>query len=232
MGQTAGEEHNIWNMAPFAETPADKLHPLPVPSSHHIQQQQQLQPMRDLSLIKDCEAACMEFDPIIVHDPCSRVGYTVAFLTKMHSTFSQTRSLPFIHPRLWAGQLPKAILSTFSACAAYTTCTPANKGWTVRLLLDAGREIHREGERAITNEDKLSRVQALLILNSIRIFDGDLGLRAAAEREVPVMTSWLKELDRVIETLEEEDGTRGMTAFLRDKPPKSWEVCRCPAPSS
>lgn len=238
MAQTAGTEHDIWNLHPFADaaTTTDKLHIPPVPaglsamapsSLHNQQQQQQLQPVRDVSLIKDLDAACMEIDPLSVHDPSSRIGHTVGFLTSMHSTFSQTRALPFMHPRLWAGQLPKAILAAFSASSAYAARSPSNKGWTVRLLVDAGREIHREGERAITNEDKLSRVQALLILNSMRIFDGDLGLRAAAEREVPVMMSWLRELSSMRDNLEMEEGLRGPNGFVRDKIPKTWEVRCC-----
>ncbi|KAG8416785.1 hypothetical protein J3459_013662 [Metarhizium acridum] len=236
MAQTAGEEHDIWNLHSFAETTTDKLQVPAVPTGHCTmtppsmlhQNLQQLQPIRDLSLIKDADAACMEIDPLSVHDPNTRIGYTVSFLTSMHSTFTQTRALPFMHPRLWVGQLPKVILAAFSASSAYTACGPANKGWTVRLLVDAGREIHREGERAVSNEDKLSRVQALLILNSIRIFDGDLGLRAAAEREVPVLMSWLKELNSIRENLEMEETLGGVVnAAVREKPPKSWEVCFC-----
>ncbi|KID87993.1 C6 zinc finger domain protein [Metarhizium guizhouense ARSEF 977] len=231
MAQTAGGEHDIWNLHPFAETTTDKLQIPPVPTGHcnmtppsmlH-QNLQQLQPIRDLSLIKDADATCMEIDPLAVHDPNTRIGYIVSFLTSMHGTFTQTRALPFMHPRLWVGQLPKVILAAFSASSAYTACGPANKGWTVRLLVDAGREIHREGERAISNEDKLSRVQALLILNSMRIFDGDLGLRAAAEREVPVLISWLKELNSIRENLEMEESLGGVNAAVREKSPKSWE---------
>lgn len=229
MAHSAGGEHDIWNLHPFADT-TDKLDVPPVPTGlaamapPSMHNHQQLQPIRDLSLIKDADVACMEVDPLAVHDPNTRIGHTVGFLTNMYRTFSNTRALPFMHPRLWVGQLPKAILAAFSASSAYAACSPSNKGWTVRLLIDAGREIHREGERAVTDEDKLSRVQALLILNSMRIFDGDLGLRAAAERETPIMMAWLKELNILRESLEMEEGIRGATGFVRGKPPKSWEV--------
>ncbi|KHN94457.1 C6 zinc finger domain protein [Metarhizium album ARSEF 1941] len=232
MAQTAGREDDIWNLHSFAETTTDKLHVPPVPSGHSTiapfpvlhQDLQQRQPIRDLSLIKDVDTVCMEIDPLSVHDPSTRIGYTVRFLTSMHSTFAQTRALPFMHPRLWVGQLPKVILAAFSASSAYAACTSSNKGWTVRLLVDVGREIHREGERAVSSEDKLSRVQALLILNSMRIFDGDLGLRAAAEREVPVLMSWLKELNSIRKNLETDETHGGANAFVREKPPKSWEL--------
>lgn len=230
MAQATGpDEDDIWNLHPFATETTDKLNipPLPTALAAAMAPHQQLQPIRDLSLIKDCEGNCLDFDPLAVHDPNTRIGHTVNFLTTMHRTFAQTRALPFMHPRLWTGQLPKTILAAFSASAAYAACTPLNKGWTVRLLMDAGQDIHREGERAVSHADKLSRVQALLILNSMRIFDGDLGLRAAAERGFAVMLDWLKDLKKVQDDIELEEARRGCSngGLVREKmPPKSWEV--------
>ncbi|KAK2603830.1 hypothetical protein QQS21_003954 [Conoideocrella luteorostrata] len=231
MAQSAGAgDHDLWNLHPFATETADKLDVPPLPTGlaaaaamPHPPMHQQLQPIRDLSLIKDCGDNCMEVDPLAVHDPNTRIGFTVNFLTSMHSTFAQTRALPFMHPRLWTGQLPKSVLAAFSASTAYVARNPSNKGWTVRLLVDAAREIHREGERAVSHADKLARVQALMILNTMRIFDGDLGLRAAAEREVTVLLSWLKELRSVRHELEAEEGINGVNGFVREGSPKSWE---------
>ncbi|QPH00138.1 hypothetical protein C2857_003396 [Epichloe festucae Fl1] len=245
MAQATGpDDDDIWNLHPFATETTDKLNipALPTalaadsaaaaaamvsPSMHQqLLPHQQLQPIRDLSLIENCERNCLNFDPLTVHDPNTCVGYVVNFLTTMHRTFAQTRALPFMHSRLWTGQLPKTILAVFSASAAYAASTPSNKGWTVRLLIDAGREIHSEGERAVSHADKLSRVQALLILNSMRIFDGDLGLRAAAEREFAVMLDWLKDLKKVQDDIELEEARRGGSngGLVRQKmPPKSWE---------
>ncbi|GAB0134587.1 hypothetical protein EsDP_00002952 [Epichloe bromicola] len=243
MAQATGpDDDDLWNLHPFATETTDKLNipPLPTalpaaaaaamasPSMHQqLLPHQQLQPIRDLSLIKDCESKCLDVDPLAVHDPNTRIGHTVNFLTTMHRTFAQTRALPFLHSRLWTGQPPKTILTAFSASAAYAASTPSNKGWTVRLLMDAGRDIHREGERAVSHADKLSRVQALLILNSMSIFDGDLGLRAAAEREFAVMLDWLKDLRKVRDDIELEEARRGGSngCLVREKmPPKSWEV--------
>ncbi|KAJ6780060.1 hypothetical protein PWT90_10600 [Aphanocladium album] len=209
------------------------------------------QPKRDLSLLQ-CERACSGgYDPLAVHDPRSWMGYTVRSLTDMHKTFARTRALPFIHPRLWATTLPKPILSVFSACTAYGNRSDDNRAWIMKLLADTAASVHRDGEQAATPADKLARVQALVVLDSIRVFDGDVGLRAAAEREAHVLNAWLVELQQLTVALEQEavqhaqslpgtnttvgmdgmDSTAtngagaGGTAFpARDRPPKSWEA--------
>lgn len=96
-----------------------------------------------------------------------------------------------------------------------------SRGWTLKVLLDAVREVHRDGERATTHADRLARVQALLLLNSMRIFDGDVSMRAAAEREMSVMLAWVKDL--VVVKNELEEGFPPSVLMTRDKPPKSWE---------
>ncbi|PNY27172.1 Uncharacterized protein TCAP_02899 [Tolypocladium capitatum] len=221
----SGSGSEMWNLLGLGENKMDPPPPPPGPPAApptplSQQQQQQQQPVRDLSLLKSGERMCFDVDPLQVHDPRSRLGFFVHFLTSLHATFARTRALPFVHPRLWTAQLPKAILAAFSTATAYGAHSPANKAWTMRLVADAAREIHREGERATTPGDKLARVQALTVLNSVRVFDGDVGLRAAAEREMGVMLAWTKELEDVKDELEGE--ARAQRGALRE-PPKSWE---------
>ncbi|KAH0498444.1 hypothetical protein TgHK011_005697 [Trichoderma gracile] len=184
------------------------------------QQQQQQQPVRDLSVLQH-EDQCIMADVLQVHDPRSKIGFIVQSVSDMYVTFTQRREAPFMHPRLWMSQLPKTITTAFAAASAYSTRTPATRGWTLKVLLDAVREVHRDGERATTHADRLARVQALLLLNSMRIFDGDVSMRAAAEREMSVMLAWVKDL--VVVKNELEEGFPPSVLMTRDKPPKSWE---------
>lgn len=179
------------------------------------------QPIRDLTLY--CENdECMSFNPLDIYDNRTRIGYVVEFISTMHRTFAQTRCLPFLHPRLYGSNLPRPILSAFCACTAYTSCTPQTKGWVMKLIADTARDIHREGERADTPHEKLARVQALVLLDTIRLFDGDVTLRAAAEREMAQMTLWAESLTEVRRELEREVD---LTVPARERPPKTWEVC-------
>lgn len=177
-------------------------------------------PIRDLSMLREeCDAT---FDPLEVHDSRSKPGHILKVFTEIHATFSQTRSLSFLHSRLYATQLPKTVMTAFCAASAYTNRTPETKGWTVKLIGDATREIYAEGERANTPTEKLARLHALLIINSMRMLDGDLWLRAAAEKEMPVMIDWITDIVNTRDKLEEGLSKSQWT----DKacPPKSWEA--------
>lgn len=206
---TAGSE--LWNLQDYT----NKMSIPPVPSPP-VQQ-----PIRDMSLLKDLDS-CMSFSPIDVHDKRTSIGFIVDYLTNIHSDFARSHSLPFLHPRLYGSVLPRTILSAFCAATAYSSRTTHNKGWVIKLIGDTARDIHREGERASTPAEKLARVQALVLLDTIRVFDGDLGLRAAAEREAGQLFGWTEGLRGVLDEL--EGGVESSILMTRERPPKTWEV--------
>jgi hypothetical protein len=177
-------------------------------------------PIRDLSMLREeCDGT---FDPLEVHDARSRPGHILKVFNDLHITFSQTRALPFLHSRLYSSQLPKPVMTAFCAASAYSNRTAETKGWTVKLIGDATREVYNEGEKAGTPLEKLARVHALLIMNTMRMLDGDIWLRAAAEKEFGVMIDWVTDLVAVRDQLEESmpKSQWADKAF----PPKSWEV--------
>ncbi|KAM0254772.1 hypothetical protein ACHAQJ_006429 [Trichoderma viride] len=230
MNASAGTgEGSLWDLSGFGDSGKMDLPPVPVVPPFqtqqpqqpiHSQQSQQQQPIRDLSILQN-EDQCVTADVLQVHDPRSKIGFIVQAVSDLYVGFTQRRETIFMHPRLWTSQLPKTIISAFSAATAYSSRTPQTKGWTLKVLLDAVREVHRDGERATTHAERLARVQALLLLNSMRIFDGDVGMRAAAEREMSVMLAWVKDL--IVVKGELEEGLPSSAHMTRDKPPKSWE---------
>ncbi|RDA89778.1 hypothetical protein CP533_4689 [Ophiocordyceps camponoti-saundersi (nom. inval.)] len=176
-----------------------------------------------------------------VHDPRSRVGFVVAFLTALPTRLARESALPFMHHRLWASSLPRPLLAVYSAAAAHSTRTSHNRAWTARLIADACRDVLREGmtNTSSCNVDGdddaddddhlgcraklfLARVQALTVANAIRVFDGDVALGAAAEREMAVLVAWLKDLVALRDRLEDRAGHAGGRP-LRHLPPESWE---------
>jgi hypothetical protein len=174
-----------------------------------------LQPLRDVRLLRKPGVDCGDMDVLSIHDKRSRLGSFVSELTGFATTFARSRSIPFIHPRLYAGTLPRTVLSAFSAAAVYSNKTPETHPWALRLLSESAREIHREGERADTPSEKLGRLQALFLVSSMRVFDGDVSLRAAVDREITVLMSWVEDLVNLKRTMETDDAYES---------PKSWEV--------
>lgn len=207
---SAGAE--LWNLNDFGPSKMDLP---PVPTMHAAVA------VRDPSLLNEVGDCLAAFNPLDVHDPRSRVGFIVDFLTNMYRDFARTRTLPFIHPRLYGSNLPRTMMAAFSAATAYVTRTHENKAWVYKLIADVAKDIHREGERANTPIEKIARVQALVILDSIRMFDGDIGLRATSERETPQFLAWLNDLKEI--RIEMEEGISPSVLMSRERPPTSWE---------
>ncbi|KAI1045642.1 hypothetical protein LB505_004811 [Fusarium chuoi] len=203
----------LWNMGDYGN---NKLGIPPVPAGPVV--------IRDVALLDRADACLADFNPLDVYDPRTRVGYTVDIITNLYRDFARTRRLPFIHPRLYGSNLPKTMLAAFSAASAYSARTPENKGWVYKLITDMAKEIHREGERASTPAEKLARVQALVVLDSIRMFDGDVTLRATSEREMSQFIAWMFALKEVEEELSVGDEPGATT--MKGPPPPSWEVTK------
>lgn len=218
--------HSIWDLPGFLEPKAQFPAPVPIPnfgeSQSHSEDLEQRQPMRDIAILQEANLeGCIATDPLLVHDPRSRMGFVLSYIRDCHKTFAQTRALPFMHPRLYAQHLPRTVMSAFCAASTYATHTPTTKAWALRVLSEAAKEVQNEGRNnAVSVLDKIARVQAIVIIDTMRMLDGDISMRAAAEREQGVILEWVDELARVREELEGEDSP--VTAS-RDKPPKSWE---------
>ncbi|KAM0244073.1 hypothetical protein ACHAP5_006643 [Fusarium lateritium] len=205
----------LWNLGDYGSN--SKLGIPPVPSMP-------VGPLviRDVACLDRMEPCMSDFNPLDVYDPRTRVGYTVDVITNLYRDFARTRRLPFIHPRLYGSNLPKTMLAAFSAASAYSARTPENRSWVYKLIGDMARDIHREGERASTPAEKLARVQAMLVLDTIRMFDGDVTMRATSEREMPQLLEWVFALKEVEEEFAVEDGPPAATT-MKGPPPPSWE---------
>ncbi|KAI8724989.1 Zn(2)-C6 fungal-type domain-containing protein [Fusarium sp. LHS14.1] len=206
---TAGSE--LWNLGDYGSSKMD-IPPVPAPAPLVL---------RDMSMLEQAQHCMTDFNPLDVHDKRTRIGFVVDAVSHLYKDFARTRTLPFIHPRLYGSSLPRTMIAAFSAASAYAARTPENKAWVYKLVTDVAKDIHLEGERASTPLEKLARVQALVVLDSIRMFDGDITLRAASEREAPQSLAWLGALEELRAELEGKDDS--ISSYSREKPPPSWE---------
>ncbi|KAK2022469.1 hypothetical protein LX32DRAFT_192360 [Colletotrichum zoysiae] len=167
------------------------------------------------------------FKPWQIHEPSSRVGHLVAVVKNMHVTFARTRQTPFLHRHLYRGtrETPQPLLAAYTAISAYVGRTEANKDWAIRALCEGTNEVLKGSKGTsshLTGHEKLARTQALWLLQTVRCFDGDIYLRAQAERDMAVLEGWLKELEMMRDNFDEihllDEGA------VRGKAPRSWEV--------
>ncbi|KAF4832708.1 Transcription factor gsfR2 [Colletotrichum siamense] len=170
-----------------------------------------------------------DFQPWQIHEPDSRIGYMVSYLTNMHTTFAQTKQTPFLHRHLYRGihATPRPLLAAYTAISAYAGRTSANKGWAIRAICEGAAEVLKSAKdpaasAAMTGHEKLARTQALWLLQTIRCFDGDVAMRAQGERDMEVLKRWLKELEGLRDNLDDVHLLDDLA--LRQRPPRSWEV--------
>ena len=102
---------------------------------------------------------------------------------------------PFIHPRLYANNMPRALQDAYAVCAIYSTKTGENSTVAFAVIESKANELIRSpNQSSWTPLDLLAAVQGLLIFQFIRLFDGDIRQRAQAEQAEPVLEFWTEQL--------------------------------------
>lgn len=172
-----------------------------------------------------------DFQPWHIYEPDSRMGFLVSYFTNLHTTFARTKETPFLHRHLYRGlsSTPRPLIAAYTALSAYAGRTNTNKGWAIRAVCEGAAEIlnmadknSAESSSGTTAHEKLARTQALYLLQTVRCFDGDVSLRAAAVRDMEVLNRWLKELEGLRDNLDDVHLLDDLA--LRQRPPRSWEV--------
>ncbi|KAK9780257.1 hypothetical protein SCAR479_02894 [Seiridium cardinale] len=162
-------------------------------------------------------------DAQYIYDPTTPLHYVINRVKDFTTDMATQSATPFLHQRLYREYTPPCILSCFAATALYTNRTPANAAMVVRTLQAHVHElISTEGSRIIfTPVDKLARTQALFLYQIIRLFDGDIALRAQGEKDMPVLLIWLGELCKIRENLGDLEELEDIT--VRKRSPMEWE---------
>ena len=133
-----------------------------------------------------------------------------------------------MHRFLYKDRVPQCILSCFSANVLYANRTEGNTATVMRVLHNGVREFidTEAGCVVATPAEKLARVQTLLLYQIIRLFDGDVILRARGEEDMPLLKTWLSDLCRLRGNL--GDLAEFENGVIRKQPPKiEWEVSTC-----
>ncbi|KAI0186684.1 hypothetical protein EV127DRAFT_500382 [Xylaria flabelliformis] len=165
----------------------------------------------------------MQFDTWHAYDPKTPLHYIMSRVRGFAGEMATKNVTPFIHERLYHNYKPQCIVSCFTTCVLYTSRTPANTAMVMRALSGNARElVDTEVCRVIpTPIEKLARSQALFLYQIIRLFDGDVTLRAQGEKDMVLFRTWLRELCHIRDNL--GDLARLEYASVRDQSPVEWE---------
>jgi hypothetical protein len=160
----------------------------------------------------------------MMYDPKTPLYHVVNRVKGFISDAATRNATPFIHRYLYRDHTPRCILDCFSTNVLYTNRSAGNAAMVMRVLHSnvtelIGAETSRVGT---TVAEKLARTQALFLYQVIRLFDGDVTLRAQAEMDIPLLQTWLAELCRVRENL--GDLAELEDSVVRADTPQEWEV--------
>lgn len=126
-----------------------------------------------------------------------RIVYAVQRVKLLPVLFATTGQTIFIHHGLYNTYLPSTLGDTMALCALYNRKSEANQSTVYRIISQhACRLLDGLDWLGSSPLDFLASVQALTLLQIIRLFDGDIRQRADAERAQPVLVNNIKLLQQ------------------------------------
>ncbi|KAI1461896.1 hypothetical protein F4805DRAFT_186598 [Annulohypoxylon moriforme] len=165
---------------------------------------------------------CDDYAPWQLADPSSRISYVLSVLKNFHITFAQNKSTIYMHSQLYAGNTPQWILQAFATCVLYANRTEATRVFVLKILQEnVNNLIHTASGSSFTPREKLARVHALMVYQTIRMFDGDVSLGQQADKDLPILEAWNGDLVKIRDNL--DDVVELDITELRKRQPESWE---------
>ncbi|KAK8036323.1 hypothetical protein PG993_008937 [Apiospora rasikravindrae] len=116
---------------------------------------------------------------------------------------------PLHHRQLYHNRMPRCVQDAYGTMALYFLAkSPSNQNGIFQLIDDRVTQLFEDqmqndellqsaGSSCSQTRDlfgRLSRVQALVAYQIVRLFDGDIRMRARAEADLPMQTAWTKDL--------------------------------------
>lgn len=133
----------------------------------------------------------------VEHPTCFSIETHQRFISNIRSCLRQwvaEGKTLFIHRQLYRDGIPRIMQDVYTTCTAYLTKNKANETMILRIIeeraaqlieeQDLVEELHHSNSLSCVL-DHLARVQALLIYQIIRLFDGNIRQSGEAERQIP-----------------------------------------------
>ncbi|KAH7351276.1 hypothetical protein BKA65DRAFT_255353 [Rhexocercosporidium sp. MPI-PUGE-AT-0058] len=121
------------------------------------------------------------------------IRYCVRCLKSYPLSLAHTGKTTFIHPHNYQPTMPQALQDAMSASSLYCNKNMLNENMVWEIITTKVTQL-TEPKPYWSVAEHLTCVQALIIFQIIRLFDGDIKQRSDAEQQEELLTSWTDSL--------------------------------------
>ncbi|KAK0124730.1 hypothetical protein ONS96_008613 [Cadophora gregata f. sp. sojae] len=133
------------------------------------------------------------FPQLVVTDPF-QIDYCISELKRSIETLVLEGRTPFIHPDLYSETMPETYQDLIGVCSFYMHRTPQNYPMVCRMMNVKLKKLGESAKSVVQLGSWLLHVQALIMYQIMRLFDGDVQQRRNAERDMKVLDAWTERL--------------------------------------
>ncbi|KAF5553477.1 RAS small monomeric GTPase [Fusarium mexicanum] len=151
-----------------------------------------------------------------------RIVYTIERFKSYPKQLVLHGQIPFIHRRIVEKYLPPPLTRTLAICALYQTKCETNQQLVYSTIQQHADELIDLLQLAETDVDLLSSVQAFILLQIIRLLDGDIRQRANAENVETFFINSIRRLQQRMISV--GDSTQILSSPLRTPGSDAWET--------
>ncbi|KAF2013935.1 hypothetical protein BU24DRAFT_424953 [Aaosphaeria arxii CBS 175.79] len=161
----------------------------------------------------------------------TRADFVAKRLSSIPRTFAEQGQTMFIHRMQFQQNCHPALQDAMSACALYCMTNVANQALVFQNLDHKCHQLIASTNVELSSKtDLLAALQALLLYQMMRLFNGDIRLRAHAEADGPIVALWASQLatymcnsdhSRIIES---DSTTISMATMEPESDWQSWLV--------
>ena len=128
-----------------------------------------------------------------------RVEFVARRLAAIPRRFASQAQTMFIHRMNFQYTCPTALQDAMSACALYSMKTEANQALVFGHVQQKCQQLVTSTDaQSASKTELLAALQALVLYQMIRLFDGDVHLRALAEADESVTLQWANRLKTLL----------------------------------
>ncbi|KAK1981390.1 hypothetical protein LZ30DRAFT_782083 [Colletotrichum cereale] len=119
----------------------------------------------------------------------SRLQYALDEIKKVPASTVLENQTPWSHPYLYRAHMPREMQDAQACCALYIAKNSTNSRFVLRTIQARAHELLSSPAPRDDRLSILARLQAILLYQIIRLFDGDITLRASAQQTLPALDS-------------------------------------------